>query len=111
MTPTSSFVSPAPRLNGATRTRVLRRGSSRTAARRRPMAFGGYTPRPVPCGGCDEPIPVAVGPDASHGEWRMTGLGLSYHRTHQNPVCVDRMQEVVGGRLFIPPTDPLTGWP
>lgn len=60
------------------------------------------TPAPVPCAGCGEPTPYAVGEDASHGEWLRTPLGTCFRRTHRVRSCVEASRAAVDGRPFVP---------
>jgi hypothetical protein len=65
-----------------------------------------FTPPPVPCAGCGEPTPYAVGDGASYGEFRLAGLGYAYYRTHRVRECVLLMRERVGGTTYTPPLPP-----
>jgi hypothetical protein len=65
-----------------------------------------FTPPPVPCAGCGEPTPYAVGDGESYGEFRLTGLGYAYYRTHRDRACVLAMRERVGGTTYTPPLPP-----
>jgi hypothetical protein len=56
----------------------------------------------VPCAGCGEPTPYAVGEDASHGEWLRTPLGICYRKTHRRRECVEASRAAVEGRVFVP---------
>jgi hypothetical protein len=55
-------------------------------------------PADVPCAGCGQPTPYAVGPEASHGETLKTPTGTIYRRTHRERSCVLASREAVGGR-------------
>lgn len=58
---------------------------------------GAYTPPDVPCAGCDEPTPYAVGDDASYGEELNTPIGRCYRRTHRKRSCVEASRAKVQG--------------
>lgn len=84
---------------------VLEHLVRRAGARDGGFAFD-FTPPPVPCAGCGEPTAYAVGDGASYGEFRLTGLGYAYYRTHRDRGCVLAMREHVGGTTYTPPTPP-----
>ena len=65
-----------------------------------------YVALPVPCAGCGGPTPYAVGDGASYGEFRLTGLGYAFYRTHRDRGCVLAMRERVGGTTYTPPLPP-----
>lgn len=72
---------------------------------------------PVSCAGCGDPVAYLIGEgvlsertvaeglweDRSYGEWRETGLGMCFNRTHPVRECVELMRERVGGKKITPP--------